>query len=216
MNYLVTGTDTGVGKTFCCCGLIRAATKAGLKCIGMKPLCTGDTEDVHLIAEAAGNRVPLHLINQVWLRPPLAPYAAAMLEQRPIDLLAIKEAYQELSSRHEFVLVEGAGGLLVPILQNYNFRDLAADLNLKIVLVAGNRLGAINHTLLTAEAVKQAGLQLALVILNELGPAPNLAGQTNPSILEELLTAPLYTSPFGNSDFGAALKMLNPSFGQGT
>jgi dethiobiotin synthetase len=214
MNYLVTGTDTGVGKTFCCCGLIRAARKAGLKCIGMKPLCTGHTEDVDLIAKAAGNQVPLHLVNQVWLRPPLAPYAAAMLEQRPIDVLAIKEAYQELSSQHELVLLEGAGGLLVPILQNYNFRHLAADLELGVVLVAGNRLGVINHTLLTAEAIKHAGLRLALVILNEFEPASDLAAQTNPSILEQLLTVPLYSSPFGNSDFTGALKMLT-DFGHG-
>jgi dethiobiotin synthetase len=208
MNYLVTGTDTGVGKTFCCCGLIRAASQAGLKCSGMKPLCTGDTEDVDLIAKAAGNQVPLHLLNQVWLRPPLAPYAAAMLEQRPIDLVAIKEAYEELSRQHELVLVEGAGGLLVPILQNYNFRDLAVDLKLEVILVTGNRLGAINHTLLTAEAIKQAGLRLALVILNELTPAPDLAAQTNPGVLEALLPVAFYASPFGNSDFGRALRML--------
>lgn len=208
MNFLVTGTDTGIGKTYCGCGLIRAARELGLKCSGMKPFCTGDTEDVELIAAAGDNEVPRHLLNPVWLRPPLAPYVAAMLENRPIDITAVREAYRELSTKHDLVFVEGAGGLLVPILREYSFRDLAVDLDLAVILVAPNRLGVINHILLTAESIAQAGLQLALVILNELDPEPSLVSQTNPSILEELLKVPLYLSPLRNSDFTGALKLL--------
>jgi dethiobiotin synthetase len=208
MNFLVTGTDTGIGKTYCGCGLIRAARDLGLKCSGMKPFCSGDTEDVELIAAAGDNEVPRHLLNQVWLRPPLAPYVAAMLENRPIDITAVREAYRELSAKHDLVFVEGAGGLLVPILRDYSFRDLAVDLDLAVILVAPNRLGVINHILLTAESVARAGLQLALVILNELDPEPSLVSQTNPSVLEELLKVPLYLSPLRNSDFASALKLL--------
>jgi len=208
MNFLVTGTDTGIGKTYCGCGLIRAARELGLKCSGMKPFCTGDTEDVELIAAAGDNEVPRHLLNQVWLRPPLAPYVAAMLENRPIDITAVREAYRELSAKHDLVFVEGAGGLLVPILREYNFRDLAVDLGLAVILVAPNRLGVINHVLLNAESIARAGLQLALVILNELDPEPSLVSQTNPSILEELLKVPLYLSPLRNSDFAGASKLL--------
>jgi dethiobiotin synthetase len=208
MNFLVTATDTGVGKTFCGCGLIRAARAAGVRCTGMKPLCAGDSSDVELIAAASGNDVPLHLLNPVWLRPPLAPYVAAMLENRPIDITAVKKAYAELADKYDLVLVEGAGGLLVPILRDYSFRDLAVDLDLAVILVAPNRLGVINHVLLSAEAIVKAGLRLALVILNELDTEPTLATQTNPSILEELLDVPLYLSPFQNGDFSAALKLL--------
>ncbi|HXM02305.1 MAG TPA: dethiobiotin synthase [Chthoniobacterales bacterium] len=208
MNYLITGTDTGIGKTYCGCGLIRAARAAGIKCSGMKPFCTGDTADVDLIAAAGGNDVPRHLLNPVWLRPPLAPYAAAMLENRPIDITAVQKAYHEVAAEHDLVLVEGAGGLLVPILRDYSFRDLAADLDLSVILVAPNRLGVINHLLLNAESIAKAGLRLALVILNELDPEPTLASQTNPSILEELLDVPLYLSPFQNEDFSVALKLL--------
>ena len=208
MNFLITGTDTGIGKTFCGCGLIRAARAAGVKCTGMKPFCSGDTSDVELIAAAGGNEVPHHLLNPVWLRPPLAPYAAAMLENRPIDITAVQKAYYELAAKFDLVLVEGAGGLLVPILRNYNFRDLSVDLNLEVILVAPNRLGVINHVLLSAESIANAGLRLALLILNELDPEPTLATQTNPSILEELLDVPLYLSPFQNADFSAALKLL--------
>ena len=208
MNFLVTGTDTGIGKTFCGCGLIRAARAAAVKCTGMKPFCTGDTSDVELIAAAGGNDIPHHLLNPVWLRPPLAPYAAAMLENRPIDITAVKEAYHQLAAKYDLVLVEGAGGLLVPILRDYNFRDLAVELNLEVILVAPNRLGVINHVLLSAESIANAGLRLALLILNELDPEPTLASQTNPSILEELLDVPLYLSPFKNQGFSAPLRLL--------
>jgi dethiobiotin synthetase len=208
VNYLITGTDTGIGKTFCGCGLIRAARAAGVNCCGMKPFCTGDTSDVELIAAASGNDIPHHLLNPVWLRPPLAPYAAAMLENRPIDITAVQKAYHELAAKHDLVLVEGAGGLLVPILRDYNFRDLAVDLNLEVILVAPNRLGVINQGLLNAESIANAGLRLALLILNEVDPEPSLATQTNPSILEELLNVPLYLSPFENEDFAGALKMI--------
>jgi dethiobiotin synthetase len=208
MNFLITGTDTGIGKTFCGCGLIRAACAVGVKCTGMKPFCSGDTSDVELIAAAGGNEVPHHLLNPVWLRPPLAPYVAAMLENRPIDITAVQKAYHELAAKFDLVLVEGAGGLLVPILRNYNFRDLSVDLNLEVILVAPNRLGVINHVLLSAESIANAGLRLALLILNEVDPEPTLAAQTNPSILEELLNVPLYLSPFQNGDFSGALKFL--------
>ena len=208
MNYFITGTDTGIGKTYCGCGLIRAARAAGIKCSGMKPFCTGDTADVDLIAAAGGNDVPQHLLNPVWLRPPLAPYAAAMLENRPIDITAVQRAYHEVAAGHDLVMVEGAGGLLVPILRDYSFRDLAVDLDLSVILVAPNRLGMINHVLLNAESIAKAGLRLALVILNELDPEPTLASQTNPSILEELLAVPPYLSPFQNEDFSGALKLL--------
>jgi dethiobiotin synthetase len=208
MNFLITGTDTGIGKTFCGCGLIRAARTAGINCSGMKPFCTGDTSDVELIAAAGGNDVPHHLLNPVWLRPPLAPYAAAMLENRPIDITGVQKAYHELAGRYDLVLVEGAGGLLVPILRDYNFRDLAVDLNLAVILVAPNRLGVINHVLLSAESIAKAGLRLALLILNELDPEPSLATQTNPSILEELLKVPIHVSPFQKEDFADALKLL--------
>jgi len=174
----------------------------------MKPFCTGDTEDVELIAAAGDSKVPRHLLNPVWLRPPLAPYVAAMLENRPIDITAVREAYRELSAKHDLVFVEGAGGLLVPILREYSFRDLAVDLDLAVILVAPNRLGVINHVLLTAESIARVGLQLALVILNELDPEPSLVSQTNPSILQELLKVPLYLSPLRNSDFAGALKLL--------
>src|ERR1700740_2340572 len=127
MNYLVTGTDTGVGKTFVTCGLIQAARALGMRCVGMKPFCTGDLGDVERIVEANGYLLPQHRVNPIWFRAPLAPYAAAMVENRIVDIQGAKEAYFALAKEFGSVLVEGAGGLMVPILEYYDFRELAIE-----------------------------------------------------------------------------------------
>ncbi len=109
MNYLVTGTDTGVGKTFVTCGLIQAGRALGKQCVGMKPFCTGDLEDVAKIAAANGYLLPQHRVNPIWFRAPLAPYAAAMVENRMVDVQGVKETYSVLAKEFESVVVEGAG-----------------------------------------------------------------------------------------------------------
>jgi dethiobiotin synthetase len=208
MNYLVTGTDTGAGKTFVTCGLIQAARALGKQCVGMKPFCTGDPEDVEKIAAANGYLVPQHRVNPSWFRAPLAPYAAALVENRIIDIQGAKETYSALAREFESVLVEGAGGLLVPILDHYDFRDLAAEWELEIVLVVANRLGALNHTLLTMEAIKVRGLPLKAVILNQMDENESLAQQTNPGMLAHLLPTPPICLTYGQADFGEVMRAL--------
>ena len=208
MNYLVTGTDTGVGKTFVTCGLIQAGRALGKRCVGMKPFCTGGLEDVERIAAANGYLLPQHRINPIWLRAPLAPYAAAMVENRIVDVQGAKEIYSALAKEFESVVVEGAGGLLVPILDNYDFRDLAVEWELGIVLVVANRLGALNHTLLTVEAIRKRGLPLNAVILNHVDDGESLAQQTNPGMLTHLLPTPPICLTYGQTDFGEILEAL--------
>src|SRR6202021_1445445 len=111
MNYFVTGTDTGVGKTFVTSGLVGFARSKGIDSIGMKPICTGDNDDVRQLLEACGFCEPEHLINPVWYRTPVAPYTASIIEDRLIDLAAIREAFGKLAEGHAGFLVEGAGGL---------------------------------------------------------------------------------------------------------
>src|SRR6202048_591394 len=145
MNYLVTGTDTGVGKTFVTSGLIRFARSKGIDSIGMKPICTGDNDDVRQLLEACTYCQPEHLTNPVWYRTPVAPYTASIIEDRLIDLDSIRTAFDQLTRKHSRVLVEGAGGIAVPISARYDFRDLARDLGLNAVVVAANRLGGLNY-----------------------------------------------------------------------
>jgi dethiobiotin synthetase len=208
MNYLITGTDTGVGKTFVTCGLVRATRALGKKSVGMKPLCTGDSEDVDKIAAANEHLLPHHMVNPIWFRQPLAPYAAALAENRTVDIRNARETYSALAKEFEIVLVEGAGGLLVPILDHYDFRDLAAEWELGIILVVANRLGALNHASLTVEAIRMRELPLRAVILNQMDAGESLAQQTNPKMLAQLLPiSPIYLG-YRQTDFGEVTRAL--------
>ena len=159
--------------------------------MGMKPICTGDNNDVRQLLEACDSCEPEHLINPVWYRTPVAPYTASIIEDRLIDLDAIREAFEQLSARHSNVLVEGSGGIAVPISAQYDFRDLARDLKLPVVIVAANRLGVLNHVRLTAEAVRAADLHCSLIALNSVLLDSDISQLTNLSILEALVDIPV-------------------------
>src|SRR5688572_14916437 len=165
-NLFLTGTDTDVGKTYVASLLVRALRQAGVDAVGFKPLCCGDRADAEALWEASGRSVAVNEVNPIWLRTPAAPYTAAMIENRTIDLALIRETFARVQS-HQSVIVEGVGGWLVPIARDFLVRDLAAEMALPVVIVVANRLGAINHTLLTVESIRAAGLECAGVIMNQ-------------------------------------------------
>ena len=202
MNYLVTGTDTGVGKTYVTSGLVRFARSKGLDSVGMKPICTGDNDDVRQLLDACGFCEPEHLINPVWYRTPVAPYVASVLEDRLLDIRAICEAFENLATRHASVLVEGAGGIAVPILADYDFRHLAREMGLHVIVVAANRLGVLNHTRLTVEAIRSAGLECTLIALNSVQREPDISWATNLSVMESLVDVPVAAIEHGQRNFG--------------
>jgi len=186
-SCFITGTDTGVGKTYVVSRLIRALRKDGIDAVGMKPICCGDRDDAELIYRASEGVVPLNDINPVWLRTPAAPYTAAMIEGRTIDLALIRESFERLQSSHQRVIVEGVGGWRVPIARDYFVSDLARDFALPVVVVVSNRLGAINHTLLTVESIRAAGLECAGIILNRSdAESADVANTTNRGIIEDV------------------------------
>jgi len=201
VNYLVTGTDTGVGKTFVTSGLVRFARSKGLDFVGMKPICTGDRGDVRQLLEACGSCEPEHLINPVWYRTPVAPYAASVIENRTIDVSTICEAFEKLATRHSSVLVEGAGGIAVPILADYDFRDLAREISLHVIVVAANRLGVLNHTRLTVEAIRSAGLECSLIALNSVQRELDIAQATNLRVMESLVDVPIAAVEHNQREF---------------
>ena len=208
MNYLVTGTDTGVGKTFVTSGLLRFSRSKGIDSVGMKPICTGDHNDVRQILEACGSCEPEHLINPVWYRTPVAPYSASIIEDRLIDLGSIRDAFGHLASRHSSVLVEGAGGIAVPILAHYDFRDLARDLRLNVIIVAANRLGVLNHARLTVEAIRAAGLKSSLIAMNSLQAESDISQSTNLSVLENLVDVPVLGVDYNQDQFADLARRL--------
>lgn len=194
MNLFLTGTDTNVGKTYTASLLIRAQRATGHDCVGMKPICCGDREDAEALHAASDRAIALNDVNPVWLRPPAAPYTAALIENRPIDLTLIRETFARLRGAHESLIVEGVGGWLVPITRDYSVADLAAEFALPVAVVVANRLGALNHTLLTVQAIRARGLKCAGLILNHTQPpteAPDIATTTNRAMLEDLLDVPI-------------------------
>jgi dethiobiotin synthetase len=216
MSIFITGTDTGVGKTRVAAMLVRALRAAGVDAVGFKPICCGGREDAELLAEASqmnaengSGAVALNDVNPVWLRPPVAPYTAAMIEGRTVDVALVREKFAELRAAHAAVIVEGCGGWLVPVSRDFSMADLAAEFALPVLVVAANRLGVINHTLLTVAAIKARGLRCAGVLLNQVqSPAEgDAAVMTNAGVLGELLDAlpggavPLLGEmPFGAED----------------
>jgi dethiobiotin synthetase len=193
MNLFITGTDTGVGKTYVSALLVRALREAGVDAVGMKPICCGDRDDAEELYEASGGAAPLGDINPVWLRTPAAPYTASIIENRQIDVALIRESFARLRSKHQALLVEGAGGWRVPITRDYFMSDLAAEFGLPVAIVVANRLGAINHTVLTVEAILAANLKCAGVILNEVLAleGDQIATATNRSVIETLVNVPV-------------------------
>ena len=193
VNYFVTGTDTGVGKTYVTTLLIRALRKAGLDTVGMKPICCGDRLDAELLLEASGNTVTLDHVNPVWFSTPAAPSVAAAREARSVDIALIMNTFATLRRSHRSLLVEGVGGWRVPITAGYFVSDLARELGLPILVVVRNRLGAINHTLLTVERIKADGLECGGIVLNDMDDAHDSAG-TNRGLFEAILDVPVLFS----------------------
>ena len=191
MDYFITGTDTGVGKTYVAALLIRALRQAGFDTVGLKPICCGERSDAELLRTAANGELTLDDVNPVWFRVPAAPYTASIVESRLPDLDQIRERFARIRATRRSLIVEGVGGWLAPIRRDYFIADLAAEMGLPVVVVAANRLGALNHTLLTVRAVQASGLACAGVILNNITGQSEAATSTNRSVLEHLLEVPI-------------------------
>ena len=202
-SIFVTGTDTGVGKTFVSAGIAAALRRRGVDVGVMKPIATGTlrgiSEDALLLKKAAGVGDPLDFINPIRLKLPLAPSVAARITRTRIDLRRVWSAYRTLASTHQTMIVEGIGGLLVPILDRYPVARMAKRLGLPLIIVTRPTLGTINHTALTVHAAQSFGLRIAGLVLNhherfKIGTAE----RTNPEALERACRVPILAEvPFG-------------------
>lgn len=174
--YFITGTDTAVGKTYVACKLIRDYVAQGYKVIGMKPIAAGTelvdgkwvNEDVLKLEQTSNVVAPRELINPYSFDEPIAPHIAAEKAGVEVKIEVIQQAFDTLATMADIIVVEGAGGFLVPINNRQSMADLAAELNIPIILVVGMKLGCINHTLLTMEAIKARKLALHGWVANQL------------------------------------------------
>lgn len=198
-GFFVTGTDTGIGKTLMACALLHAFAARGLRVAGMKPVAAGATrtleglvnEDVAQLRGASSVMAAPQAMNPYCFEAPIAPHLAAQQAGVAIELDVIVAAYRQLSAQSDLVVVEGVGGFGVPLNERETGCDLARYLGLPVILVVGLRLGCLNHALLTAQAVRAAGLRLAGWIANRVDPAM-AAADLNVGALRERLDAPLF------------------------
>ncbi len=188
----VTGTDTGVGKTAVTAALAALLWEKGLLTGVIKPFQTG-TEldglgDAEFIYGFLGRDCVLSEVSPCRLRAPLSPYRAASIEGVKIPLGDIIEHTRDYISRNDVTLIEGAGGLCVPITESYMMVDLAVDLGAPVVVVARPGLGTLNHTALSLEYARQKGARVLGVVINDFPESEDIASATNPAVLREVFS----------------------------
>ncbi len=199
-GIFVTVTDTDVGKTVIAAGLTAALRRRGVAAVYFKPMQSGCPEEAGELAptdakfalELAGLDEPLRLLTPIALRLPLAPGVAAAQAGVEVDLSRVAAALRELAGRYDFFVVEGAGGLYVPLIgHDFLVLDLIRWLRLPLLVVARAGLGTINHTALTVMAARQGRIEVAGIVLNRGSQTPGLAEQTNPAVIEALTGRPI-------------------------
>jgi len=199
-GIFITGTDTGVGKTYVAAGIAAGLRRSGVDVGVMKPAETGCRrkagrlipEDALRLMKSAGTRDPLDLVNPYRFKNPLAPSLAARLEGELIDPVKIKTAFKKLSRIHDFMIIEGAGGIMVPLRHDYTYLDLVRAFRLPVVIVARPSLGTINHTLLTISALRHEGISVLGIAVNYAQDTRRgLAETTSPSVIEEISGIPV-------------------------
>lgn len=204
-SLLVTGTDTGIGKTTVSCGLAAALRARGLRVGVLKPAETDCralpdgslvSADGALLRFFAATDSPPDQVCPVRFAEPLAPLVAARRAGVAVDLGRIERAWRGIDAAHDLTLVEGAGGLLVPLAEGLDFAGLAGRWQLPLLVVVGNRLGAINHALLTVRHARALGLAVLGYVVNSLQPQADVAAATNAAMLAELLGPPLGVVPY--------------------
>ena len=176
--FFITGTDTGVGKTYVACKLIQQYVAQGFKVVGMKPVAAGEdfvngewiNDDVLKLEAASNVKAPRALTNPYSFREAIAPHLAAELAGVEIKLEVLKQAYDKLNQLADIVIIEGAGGFLVPLNLTETMADLAICLNIPIIVVIGMKLGCINHSLLTIEAIKNRNCNISGWVANPIKP----------------------------------------------
>jgi dethiobiotin synthetase len=198
-GIFITGTDTGVGKTLLSGAFAAALRERGMNIGVMKPVESGCKRvkgslvaaDALFLKELSGSNDDIDLINPYRLEHPLAPATAAEMEGVKIESAKIEDAYTRLKSMHDLVIVEGAGGLLVPLNDSLLMADLIKILNLPLLVIARSSLGTINHTLLTLRTAEVSGIEVLGVIINHITPDQGLAEETGVSSIKKFTRVPI-------------------------
>jgi dethiobiotin synthetase len=199
-GFFVTGTDTGVGKTIITAALIKVISRLGFTTGGMKPIESGCLQQGDVLVPSDGMFIKtiahmeenIRHITPCCFKSPLAPLPASESEGISVDFEKINKAFADISGKYDVVIVEGIGGLLVPITKNYSVIDMAKNFNLPLIVVSKPSLGTINHTMLTVNYALKEGLRVAGIIINyNQPPEKTLAEATNPEVIKQISPVPV-------------------------
>jgi dethiobiotin synthetase len=196
-GFFITGTDTDIGKTFTTAGLAGSLRELGIDVGVFKPMMSGvkredPTSDAYLLKQLSKDEHSLEVINPFQFDEPLAPYLASKRAGKLISIEEILQKWEDIKNTHDCYLVEGAGGLAVPLGGSFLVSDLARAIGFPLIIIARPSLGTVNHTLLTIHYAKSMGLKVAGVIINGLKEEQTgVAEQTNPSLIEEFSGIPV-------------------------
>jgi len=192
----ITGTDTGVGKTLLTGLLLHHLRQRGSHALAMKPFCSGGTADIEILHALQAGEISRQEITPFFFAEPIAPLVAARKHHRSIRLETVLQRIRALARRCQFLLIEGSGGLMVPLGEGFSVADLIARLGCEVLVVSRNRLGTINHTILTVQALQAIGIKKLRIVIME-SEKKDASAVANPRILAELLApTPLIRFPF--------------------
>lgn len=195
-GFFITGTDTEVGKTIISCGF-AALLKEKTSDVGVfKPFLSGISRehpqsDTSLLKEMSETVLSHEDITPFAFKEPLAPYVAGTMEGKTVELGEVLSHWEKIKERHNWFIVEGAGGISVQLGENFLVSNLIKELDLPIVIVARPDLGTLNHTFLTVQYAKSQGIKIAGIVINGISEKPSLAERTNPELMETLCNVPL-------------------------
>ena len=207
----ITGTDTGAGKTVLTALLAQFLRERGVNVCALKPICSGGRDDARALRQALGGSLTLDEINPWHFRAPMAPLLAARLEKKSVKLAEVVSHIRATGKNFDAVLVEGAGGLLSPLGEDVNSRNLISALRATPIVVAQNKLGAVNHILLTLEALPKNRRSLARVVLMS-PPKLDAATHSNPKLLAQWMSPEeIFTMPWLGQKIDSAKALENPA-----
>jgi dethiobiotin synthetase len=191
-HYFITGTDTNVGKTWITAMLLRSLRQQNIAAVGYKPVACGDRSDALALFDASDEpTLSLDDVNPLYYKAPAAPWCAALLENDQISPDYLVSGFDRLADRYDTVLVEGAGGWEVPLTESTTMADLAQRLALPVIIVVNNKLGALNHTLLTVRNITARGMTCAGLVLNQVSDERDPASISNRMVLERYTQLPI-------------------------
>ncbi|MCK9583049.1 MAG: dethiobiotin synthase [Endomicrobiales bacterium] len=189
-GIFITGTGTDVGKTYVACKIADALLKIGISVGVMKPFASGNRKDAINLTKSAKNKENISTINPIFFKQPLAPLSCTNITGKKININNVFNNFINLKNKYDFILVEGIGGVMVPITKNYFVADLIKAMGLGAIVVANPKLGTINHTLLTLDKLKNKKIPVVGIVLSGWS-GKTLAEKTNPKILADITKLPV-------------------------